>query len=114
MNATLVYDESCGFCTDLAQWAAEKGGYTLRGFEDLTATQEAQLPTPLDECAHIIDGPDVYSCGDAVRYVLGDLSGTTATYHALSLPGVRWVVDNGYRLVAQNRQRVSTLVRSDR
>ncbi|QSG08171.1 DCC1-like thiol-disulfide oxidoreductase family protein [Halapricum desulfuricans] len=76
-DATLIYDDACGFCTWAAEFVAERSDVELIGFSDLDERTRERLPADYENCAHLIVGDAVYSCGAAmeqgfVRTDLGD------------------------------------------
>ncbi|WP_231185828.1 DCC1-like thiol-disulfide oxidoreductase family protein [Haladaptatus sp. DYF46] len=69
----LVYDDDCGFCTWVAEYADDHGDFELVGFSDLTPDQRARLPAGFEECAHLLTDERVYSCGAAMEEVIARL-----------------------------------------
>ncbi len=70
-EATLVYDDDCGFCTWWADYIAERSDVELVGFSELTEELLAQLPEDYEECAHLVVDDEVYSCGESIEQALG-------------------------------------------
>lgn len=66
-EATLVYDDDCGFCTWCAVQAADHSTVELVGFSELTDEQRERLPDDYETCAHLLVDDSVYSCGEAVE-----------------------------------------------
>ncbi|MCO8242703.1 MULTISPECIES: DCC1-like thiol-disulfide oxidoreductase family protein [unclassified Haladaptatus] len=69
----LVYDDDCGFCTWVAEYADAHGEFELVGFADLTPDQRARLPPDFQSCAHLLTDERVYSCGAAMEETLARL-----------------------------------------
>jgi len=69
-DATLVYDDDCGFCTWWAEEIARRADVDLVGFSELTDEMRARLPEDYEACAHLLTGGEVYSCGEAIEQAL--------------------------------------------
>ncbi len=83
----LVYDDDCGFCTWVAEYADDHGEFELVGFSDLTPDQRARLPANFEECAHLLTHERVYSCGAAMEEVTRATRRPLPTRHRpLSIP----------------------------
>lgn len=104
---TIVYDDDCGFCTWAAEYADAHGHFHLLGFTDLTASERDRLPEDYEDCMHVFDGEETYSCGAAAEFVASHLDTTegTAARAFESLPeGARsHIRDPVYRFVADHR-----------
>jgi predicted DCC family thiol-disulfide oxidoreductase YuxK len=74
-DATLVYDDDCGFCTWWAQFLADRSDITLIGFSELDEGTIKRLPADYEECAHLLVDGSVYSCGESIEqaFVESDL-----------------------------------------
>jgi len=106
-EAVLVYDDDCGFCTWSAEFVAERSDLRIVGFSELDETLLARLPADYEDCAHLVTGDRVYSCGAAMEEALlrSDL-GSVARPAAESLRDLdpyRVAREWGYRTVADNR-----------
>jgi len=66
-DATLVYDDDCGFCTWSARRVAERSDVELVAFSELTDDLREQLPDDYEDCAHLLVDGEVYSCGAAME-----------------------------------------------
>lgn len=66
-DATLVYDDDCGFCTWWAEFLAERSDVRVVGFTDLTPELRAELPDEYENCSHFVTDDDVYSCGASIE-----------------------------------------------
>jgi predicted DCC family thiol-disulfide oxidoreductase YuxK len=69
-DATLVYDDDCGFCTWWADYIAERSDVELVGFSELTDETRERLPEDYEECAHLLIDGEVYSCGESIERAL--------------------------------------------
>ena len=69
-DATLVYDDDCGFCTWSADFIARRADVELVGFSGLDGDHEERLPEGYEECAHLVTDAEVYSCGASVEEAL--------------------------------------------
>ncbi|WP_227134175.1 thiol-disulfide oxidoreductase DCC family protein [Halorubellus salinus] len=104
---TIVYDDDCGFCTWSAEYADAHGNFHLLGFSKLTPEERARLPDDYEDCMHVFDGDDTYSCGEAAEFVASRLStaeGTAArVFQSLPEGARRHVRDPTYRFIADHR-----------
>jgi len=66
-DAILVYDDDCAFCTEAAEFVADRSAVELVGFSELTADLRDRLPADYESCAHLLVGDAVYSCGAAME-----------------------------------------------
>lgn len=101
----LVYDDDCEFCTEFAEWASDRGPYRLRAFSNLTEGEKEKLPPNYEDCAHVITADGVLSCDETAWHVLD-----TIHPHASKLvraPGVWEAWNFGYKVIADNRSKVS-------
>jgi predicted DCC family thiol-disulfide oxidoreductase YuxK len=104
-HPTLVYDDDCGFCTWAAEWVAERAQVELVGFSELADGQIDRLPEDWRECAHLLAGDEVYSCGAAMEraFLLTDDDGTRFVRTAREFPGYEGARERAYRFVADHR-----------
>lgn len=102
---TLVYDDDCGFCTWAAEWVAERAPVEIVGFSELSDAEIDRLPDDWRDCAHLFEGGEVYSCGEALEraFLLTDDDGARVVRVARELPGWPGVRERGYRFVADHR-----------
>jgi predicted DCC family thiol-disulfide oxidoreductase YuxK len=112
---TLVYDDDCGFCTWWARWAARNADVALVGFSDLSEEELARLPDGYEDCAHLLTGTDVYSCGEAVERVLARADGTLDdVFEGLrEIPGYERFRERAYRFNADRRDLWGRIVREN-
>ncbi|MFW6003020.1 MAG: thiol-disulfide oxidoreductase DCC family protein [Halanaeroarchaeum sp.] len=112
-NATLVYDDDCGFCTWWADFFAANAPVRIVGFSRLPSDLEDRLPADYERCAHYVTEEAVYSCGEAVEVALrrsGLLPGWLP-WRALDQFGPYvWLRERGYRWVADNRGQLGRIV----
>jgi len=111
----LVYDDDCGFCTWCARWAVRIAPVEAVGFSDLTADQQAMLPDDWEECAHLVVGRTVYSCGEAIEQTLARSNVPTSVALGMlrSVPGYAEARERGYRWAADNRDRWGQFKRAE-
>lgn len=109
---TLIYDHECGFCTWAAEWVAEHGDVDIVGFDELTATQIDRLPHDWRDCAHLLDGDDVYSCGAAMEeaFLRTEDRGTPVVRTLRHLPWYGRVRERAYQFVADHRSLFGSFV----
>lgn len=107
----MLYDGDCGFCTSTA--LASRGGW-FRARVEVKPFQRADLVVhnlTVDKCGetlHVVDNDgSVHVGSDAVAVVLRESRWPWPVVGAvLRLPGVRWVAQKAYGLVARNRHRL--------
>lgn len=69
-DATLVYDDDCGFCTWWADFFADRADVHVVGFSELADEQRERLPDDYEECAHLLADGEVYSGGESLEQAL--------------------------------------------
>ncbi|MHC3378113.1 thiol-disulfide oxidoreductase DCC family protein [Haloarcula sp. H-GB5] len=69
-DATLVYDDDCGFCTWWADFIGERSDLAIVGFTELDADLLARLPDDYESCSHLVTEDTVYSCGESIETAL--------------------------------------------
>ncbi|MFB6281016.1 MAG: DCC1-like thiol-disulfide oxidoreductase family protein [Haloferacaceae archaeon] len=74
-DATLVYDDDCGFCTWWAEFLVERADVRVVGFSELDAALRERLPEDYERCSHLIVDGEVHSCGASIEraILLSDL-----------------------------------------
>jgi predicted DCC family thiol-disulfide oxidoreductase YuxK len=109
MVARLVYDDDCGFCTWCARVADRYTPVEPVGFAaldgDADADLRARLPERYEECAHLVVGRTVYSCGEAVEQALARAHPAVGLLFGLlrSVPGYSCLREDLYRWGADRR-----------
>jgi len=105
-EATLVYDDDCGFCTWSADYVAARSSLRTVGFSELDDELRGRLPDDYEECAHLVTDREVYSCGAAMEEAfaradlrdearpLVDLLRQFEDYERTRERVYRWVADN--------------------
>jgi predicted DCC family thiol-disulfide oxidoreductase YuxK len=66
-DATLVYDDDCGFCTWWAEFLDERSEIPIVGFSELTPELRERLPENYEDCSHLVADERVYSCGESIE-----------------------------------------------
>ena len=82
-QATLVYDDDCGFCSWVAAFVARRSEMGIVGFSELTDEERGRLPADYEQCVHLVTAEAVYSCGEATERALeraGLLPGEVRTF----------------------------------
>ncbi|MCW5776520.1 MAG: DUF393 domain-containing protein [Phycisphaeraceae bacterium] len=106
---TCYYDGRCGLCRRTSRWLRRLDWFHRLEFVDMTSLDPAMLPVPPDAAFRgmpmRISGGRVLIGFPAVRRAmtrtpLGFLPGA-----ALYLPGVSWIGERAYALVAARRHR---------
>ncbi|UPW01144.1 DUF393 domain-containing protein [Halorussus gelatinilyticus] len=113
-DATLVYDDDCGFCTWWADFFERRSDLEVVGFSELTDDQRTRLPDDYETCSHLLADGEVYSCGESLEQALvrsdvadelGPLVGflrNFADYEELR--------ESAYRAVADHRGELGSVV----
>jgi len=107
-EATLVYDDDCGFCTWWAEFVDDRSELSIVGFADLTPELRDRLPENYEDCAHLVDDDEVYSCGAAMEEAIVRSDVRKELVDAIEFG--RQFEDYGrlregvYRLIADNRE----------
>ncbi|MDY6817081.1 MAG: DCC1-like thiol-disulfide oxidoreductase family protein [Halobacteriales archaeon] len=106
-DATLVYDDDCGFCTWWADLLRDHSDIRLVGFSELTDDLRDRLPADYRECSHLIDGDEVYSCGASIEeaFLRSDLGADARpiVQFARHFEEYQDLRERGYRFVADHR-----------
>ncbi|RQG92928.1 DUF393 domain-containing protein [Natrarchaeobius halalkaliphilus] len=69
-DATLVFDDDCGFCTWWAEYFDDRSEIRIVGFSDLTPGLRERLPDEYDSCSHFLADGEVHSCGASIEAAL--------------------------------------------
>ncbi|MFC5971774.1 DCC1-like thiol-disulfide oxidoreductase family protein [Halomarina salina] len=111
----LVYDDDCGFCTWCARWAVRVAPVDAVGFDELTDEQRARLPDDWEECAHLLVGRTVYSCGEAIEQTLArsNIPASAALGLLRQVPGYAAFREESYRWAADHRDWWGQIRRAD-
>lgn len=110
-NPTLLYDETCRFCTSIVQWVQRQkrgGDITVMSCQFAQLTQK--YPVTDRDCATSIQlfqpGGEKLTKGQAVASVMGVLWNSKWPSRVARIPGIRHVLDLGYTFIAVNRHRL--------
>ncbi|MGB9931783.1 thiol-disulfide oxidoreductase DCC family protein [Haloarcula amylolytica] len=113
-DATLVYDDDCGFCTWWADFIDERSDLEIVGFSELGDDLLERLPDDYESCSHLVTEEEVYSCGESIE--------TALTYTDMGKPARPLVSffrqfedyerlrERAYRQVADNRSKWGKLM----
>ena len=106
-DATLVYDDDCGFCTWWADALAERADLELVGFSELEPSLRDRLPENYERCSHLLADGTRYSCGASIEeaFARSDLGepARPAIERLRSLGPYNDLREWGYRRVSGNR-----------
>jgi predicted DCC family thiol-disulfide oxidoreductase YuxK len=71
-EATLVYDDDCGFCTWLAEFLLDRADVRVVGFSELDDRPDLRerLPGDYERCSHLVVDGEVHSCGASIERAL--------------------------------------------
>jgi predicted DCC family thiol-disulfide oxidoreductase YuxK len=117
-RAWVIWDGECGFCRRSVAWAVRhdaKGRLRPAPFQRVPSPPMApQLQRACRRAVHVIK-PDgtVLKAGRAALYVLGVVGWPSIVVQLLSLPPLVWLVEIGYRIVANNRMVLSRFLFRD-
>ncbi|WP_135830572.1 DCC1-like thiol-disulfide oxidoreductase family protein [Halorussus halobius] len=113
-DATLVYDDDCGFCTWWADFFAYRSDLRLVGFSDLSDDLRERLPDDYEECSHVVTDDEVYSCGQSLEeaFVRSDLGedARPLVEFLRNFEDYRGLRERVYRTVADNRTEFGRIV----
>lgn len=110
-ETTLLYDETCGFCTAVVQWVSrQKRGDLIRVMPCQFAMMTGSHPVTEADCSTSIQlfdtRGDLATKGQAVARVLGILWNAKWPERIARLPIIRKSLDLGYTFIAVNRHRL--------
>jgi predicted DCC family thiol-disulfide oxidoreductase YuxK len=108
-DATLVYDDDCGFCTWWAEFLLDHADVRVVGFSELDDHPDlrARLPDDYERCSHLVVDGVVHSCGASIEQALvrtdfgDDLRSLVAFLRQFE--DYERVRERAYRAVADNR-----------
>lgn len=111
----LVYDDTCGFCAWLTEFAVRYGPFEPVGLSEVTPALRASLPDDYERCAHVVTDEGTYSCGEAVDVGLMRIFPVMAVLVPLLrlLPGYEAVRDGLYHAVSKRRYSLEAVVYSE-
>ena len=66
-EATLVFDDDCGFCTWWAEFFEQRADLELVGFSEIDPELREQLPDEYEHCSHLLADGTRYSCGASIE-----------------------------------------------
>ncbi|MFT3888380.1 MAG: DUF393 domain-containing protein [Arachnia sp.] len=106
----VLYDADCGFCTTSARALTSPWLRSEADARPFQAVAVERFGLTVDKCAeklHVVDGSRVFVGGRAVAAVLRrSRFPWPAVSWVMTLPGISWVVERVYALVARNRHRL--------
>jgi predicted DCC family thiol-disulfide oxidoreductase YuxK len=116
-DATLVYDDDCGFCTWWARALERRADIRLVGFSELTDDVRERLPADYEECAHLLVDGEVYSCGESIERAfeysdIGD-DAKPALDFLRQFDEYGDLRERAYRVVADNRDFFGKIISAD-
>ncbi|ELY68548.1 DCC1-like thiol-disulfide oxidoreductase family protein [Natrinema versiforme] len=111
-EATLVYDDDCGFCTWWAEYFDERTDLRIVGFSDLTDDLRDRLPEDYEDCSHLVAADGVYSCGASIEeaFVRTDVAepAQDVVEFLRQFEDYEHFRERSYRWIADNRDRWGT------
>jgi predicted DCC family thiol-disulfide oxidoreductase YuxK len=110
---TVLYDEGCGFCTEVARWLGRRPGVSVAPIGSETGSsllRDLTLPERYDS-VHVVDGLGRrLSAGASLPPLLRTLPGGRAP--AAMLEAFPSIAELGYRLVSGHRALAGRIVRA--
>ena len=109
-RATFYYDADCGMCAGVVRFLRRfdaRGRVAWTAVQSLDAPPEGLTWEDLERSAWLSRGGEWREGFYAIRELLGLLPALAAVGGLMRLPGVRFVGVPAYRLVADNRYRIS-------
>lgn len=114
----IVYDDSCYFCTWVAEHSLYYGPFEIVGLSDvpdIPDDQRERLPEDYEECSQLLTDEEVYSCGEAAERTLARMFPTMAVFFALfrQVPGYPVFRERLYHEVSKNRPWIQKIIHSE-
>jgi predicted DCC family thiol-disulfide oxidoreductase YuxK len=110
---TVLYDEGCGFCTEVARWLARRPGVTTAPIGSETGSSLLRDLTPAEryDSVHVVDGLGRrLSAGASLPPLLRRLPGGGAPAAVLeAFPSLSKL---GYRVVSSHRELAGRVLRT--
>ncbi len=109
MKLLVLYDADCGFCTwsvGVAQGRVFRADCEATAWQSVAVTKFGLTPVQCQERLHVVQGRSVYAGAAAVAQILRVSRVPWPVLGGLMcLPGVAWLSERLYDLVARNRHR---------
>lgn len=109
-RSLVLVDGECGFCRRAVDVALSGWMRAQVDAAPLQSVDLGALGLSVDKCLetlHVVAGESVFTGSDAVAAVLQRSRGAWPMLgRVLMAPGVRWLAQRGYGLVARNRHRL--------
>jgi hypothetical protein len=114
----IVYDDSCYFCTWVAEHSLYYGPFEIVGLSDVSDIPDDQrdrLPEDYEECSQLITDEEVYSCGKAAeRTLMRMFPVLTIVFFVLGqVPGYPAFREWLYGVVSKNRPWLQKVIHSE-
>lgn len=114
----IVYDDSCYFCTWVAEHALYYGPFEIVGVSDadnLPDDQRERLPDDYEECSQLITDETVYSCGEAAERTLERMFPVLILFFMIfrQIPGYPKFRERLYDVVSDNRPWIMKVFHSE-
>ena len=112
---TAYYDDSCGFCgwfVHRMRTLDTEGKITFVGASDQAAHRHSLSDDELSRSMVVIDAAtgEKFVRGAAVARLIRALPAPFHLFRAIELPGIIFLTNAGYDIVARNRQRISRIL----
>lgn len=111
----LVYDDACGFCAWVTEFAVRYGPFEPVGLSEVTPAQRERLPEDYEACAHVMTDEATFSCGKAVEVALVRVFPALALVVPVLrlLPGYEAARERLYHAVSARRYDLEAVVYSE-
>ena len=113
-DATLVYDDDCGFCTWWAELLEERSEIPIVGFSEITPELRERLPEDYEDCSHLVTDDEVYSCGASIEEAFARADAGPDLREAVdflrSFEDYGQIRERAYQIVANNRDLAGKVV----
>lgn len=110
MNVTVVFDGQCGMCTRTVRKVRDldrRHVLTFRPCQSIPAEGwRGVWPAQCERAVVAVADDGTIAVGsDAAMLILSAMTGSQIPYRVGTVPGIRHVLQAGYRLIANNRRR---------
>ena len=110
----ILWDGACGLCFESVLWLKKRDSNQFIASPFQLAPQPPMTPAlalACEEAVHVVrPNGEILRAGRAVLFALETI-GFTKSSRILRTPPFIWLVEIGYRLVAQNRHRLNRWIR---
>lgn len=108
----LVYDDSCHFCSWVAERAIYYGPFEIIGNSEVPDDLQERLPDNFEECSQLVTDDAVYSCGESAEQTLVRMFPVLTVVFAVlrNVPGYPEARERLYHTVSNNRPYIQKVI----